>query len=162
MTELFLHDAVYRCMKSLLKTTSILILLLFSISVSAQEKEIDQIKTKIAAFSEAYINANYDALANSYTTDARILPNGTRIIEGREAIKERWILPENTKILKHVVTPEEIKVIGEYAYDVGYYEGSTQTPNGEVSNWKGKYLIVWKKVDGDWLIHIDAWNRVNQ
>ena len=107
-------------MKILNKILVLTFLTSLSLSVSAQQKEIDAIKKKITSFSQAYVDADYDAMANAYTIDGRILPPGPDIISGREAIKQRWILPSNTIILKHVATPEEIKIIGDYAYDVGY------------------------------------------
>ena len=134
--------------------------IVLTIPSPAQDAEIQKIKANIKAFSQAYMNADYDNIANAYTVDGRILPPGPTIIEGREAIKARWIMPEGTRIVHHEVTPEEIRIIGDYAYDVGYYEGKTQRQDGEEVSWRGKYLIVWKKVENDWKIHIDAWNRV--
>jgi len=31
-----------------------------------------------------------------------------------------------------------------------------------LSSWKGKYVIVWKKVDSKWKMHLDIWNSVKQ
>jgi ketosteroid isomerase-like protein len=125
-----------------------------------QHKEKQKILDAIQNFSKAYINGDYNAIANSYTMDGKIFPNNTSIIEGREAIKKQWILPENTKILNHKIEPKEIKFIGDYAYDYGYYHGSTKNPNGSIANWKGKYVIVWKKEEGNWKIYLDIWNKV--
>lgn len=147
------------------------VLLLFAMSlihstISAQtytgdQEEIQKILNNIKNFSDYYMNADYDSLANAYTSDAKILPPGTDIIENRAAIKQQWILPEGVRILHHKITPSEIKIIGEYAYDVGYYEGKTLRANQTETSWKGKYIIIWKKEDGDWKIYLDAWNRVN-
>ena len=60
----------------------------------------------------------------------------------------------------HKITPKEIKVVGNEAYDYGYYEGTTLRANGSESNWKGKYVIIWKKVAGEWKIYLDIWNRI--
>ncbi len=124
-------------------------------------KELDIILENIAEFSLAYMNEDHDAVASYYTENGKIMPNGTKIIEGREAIATRWKLPEGAKIHYHQVTPIEINIIGNTATDYGYYQGSSQNPGQEVSNWKGKYVIIWKKVDGEWLIDVDIWNRVN-
>ncbi|MBT8306796.1 MAG: DUF4440 domain-containing protein [Maribacter sp.] len=114
----------------------------------------------IATFSKAYMDGDYDRLANSYTTDGKIFPNNTTIIEGREAIKKKWILPKDTKIVDHKIEPLEIKFIGNYAYDYGYYMGKTKNPNGSIVQWKGKYVIIWKKEANIWKIYLDIWNRV--
>lgn len=108
------------------------------------------------------MEADYDAMANSYTEDGKIFPSGTLIIEGKEAIRERWVLPEGSRILHHKATPSEIQVIGDVANDFGYYEGKTQRADGSTFTWKGKYVIVWKKVDSGWKMYLDIWNRVNE
>lgn len=107
------------------------------------------------------MNKQYDSLAMTYTEDAKIMPPGADIISGREAIKLRWILPDGVDVLMHKVTPTEIKILGDHAYDLGYYEGNTRRRDGSEVSWKGKYIIVWKKVQSDWQIYADAWNRID-
>ncbi|MCA6078839.1 YybH family protein [Fulvivirga sedimenti] len=143
-----------------------LVFIIAGYSIHAQEyygnaEEIDEILAAIHDFSDAYMEADYDRLAAHYTTDARILPPGTDIIQGRELIQKRWILPENVKIMFHKATPHELRITGDYAYDLGVYEGKTRRADGSVSSWKGKYIIIWQKVDGKWLIYADAWNRTD-
>lgn len=151
-------------MKNAIITLSILV---FGMTTQAQEKfsgseeDIGTILKNIEAFSQYYVGGDYENLANSYTIDGKIFPNNADIIEGRVAIKKRWILPEGVKTLRHQVTPKEITVIDdETAYDYGYYEGESQNVNGEKSTFKGKYVIVWKKVEGDWKIYLDIWNSL--
>ncbi|MFA0961262.1 DUF4440 domain-containing protein [Roseivirga sp. BDSF3-8] len=124
------------------------------------EEEIDAIIAASVAFSQHYMKGDFDKMAASYTLNGAILPPGADIIQGREAIEKRWTLPEGVSISHHRSTPTEITVSGDFAYDIGYYEGTTVKKDGTESSWKGKYLIVWKKVDGKWLIHMDAWNGV--
>ena len=126
------------------------------------QEEIDQILVNIDSFSSYYMQGNIAALTECYTADGKILPPNANIIEGHEAIERRWTLPEGVKILWHHVTPTEIVVVDETAYDVGYYEGKTQRPDGSEVAWRGKYVIVWKKVDGEWKIYLDIWNRVDE
>lgn len=129
--------------------------------LNGKKKDIEAILANIAQFSEYYMNGEYRKLAECYTTDGKIMPAGPEIIEGLDAIEERWTLPEDVKILRHEIHPEEIRVIGDHAYDYGYYEGETLRPNGDKVSWRGKYVIVWRKVDGDWKIYLDIWNRVD-
>ncbi|MBT8185640.1 MAG: DUF4440 domain-containing protein [Eudoraea sp.] len=123
-------------------------------------KEKERILATARAFSRAYMDGDYEHIANTYTKDGKIFPNNTPIIEGRAAIKKLWILPEGTKILDHQLQPEEINIIGNVAYDYGYYKGQSQAKSGEISAFKGKYVVIWKKIDGDWKMYLDIWNRV--
>ncbi len=114
-------------------------------------------------FSKALMAANYDAVVDAYTSDAKIFPGGRDILHGSEAIRNYWTPPADrkSKLIFHKVHPKEIKIIGKEAYDWGYYEGKTQMEDGSISSWKGKYIITWKEVEaGVWKIYLDIWNRV--
>ncbi len=130
------------------------------IKVGPSDHEKEKIILMARKFSESYINEDYETLVNIYTSDAKIFPNNTKIIEGTEAIKKRWQLAEGYKVLHHQIIPNEIKFIGDYAYDYGYYEGKTQNPNKSISEWKGKYVVLWKKIEEDWKMYLDIWNSV--
>ena len=148
-----------------IRIVSTVLLVAFAFMVQGQrligkKKDLDQIMINIASFSRYYMNAQYDSLVGSYTLDGKIFPNNAKIIEGHKALMKFWVLPENVKILHHKIMPEEIRVEGKYAYDYGYYEGKTLTTKNEQVTWKGKYVIVWKKVKGKWKIYLDSWNRV--
>lgn len=148
--------------------SSVLFLFVFGMTtlISAQtfhgpESEMAIIKKNIASFSQFYINGETDKLTNCYTTDGKIFPNGTDIIAGHAAIKKKWTLPQGVKILRHKITPEEIRIVDNYAYDYGYYAGATLRRNGSESSWQGKYVIVWKKIKEDWKIYLDIWNDIS-
>lgn len=125
------------------------------------EEEIDQILKNTKVFSQHVMNSDYDRIAQAYTTDGKIMPNGPEIITGHDKIKAYWTLPEGTSTIYHEVSPEEIKIIDDHAYDYGYYKGTTRKPDGTEVSWKGKYVIVWRKEGNDWKIYLDIWNRVN-
>ncbi|WP_411031187.1 YybH family protein [Spongiimicrobium sp. 3-5] len=121
-------------------------------------------KTKILAvlqkFSQDYMEANYNGMLQAYTADAKIFPTDVDVIEGHEAIKNRWMLGKGAKILHHKMTPVEINFLGAHAYDYGYYEGKTKKVDGSVVDWKGKYVVVWKKQGNTWKMYLDIWNRM--
>ena len=125
---------------------------------SGSRKSLDQILDNTRSFSETYMNGDHKKLATFYTEDGKIMPGGVKIIQGRSAIADRWELPENIKVLHHVVHPEKIEIRDDIAYDYGYYHGATQRGTDEKSEFHGKYVIIWKKVDGEWLIDVDIWN----
>ena len=127
---------------------------------NGNESDIEAIQNRIEQFSTFYIAKEYENLAQLYTIDGKIFPDKTGIIEGRDAIKKRWVLPQDRTVTSHIVTPVEIQVVGNTAYDYGYFEGQTTFSNGKSSRWNGKYVIVWKKVENEWKIYLDIWNRL--
>lgn len=135
----------------------------FAFNLSAQtyigkQKDIDKILKKVAAFSKYVVAGDAEAIAASYTADGKIFPNKKDILEGTAALQEYWKPREGWKTTYHKVTPQEIRIVKKTAYDYGYYEGESQSPDGTKSQWKGKYVIVWKKVKKDWKIYLDIWN----
>ena len=129
---------------------------------TGNQEDIAKILSNINKFSAFVMASDYESIGSAYTVDAKIFPNNLEIIHGREAIIEYWTLPKGVQIKYHKINPEEIKIIGNEAYDYGYYEGTTLRSNGTESNWKGKYVIIWRKTDQDWKIYLDIWNRINE
>ena len=130
----------------------------YSQTFNGNKKDINKILKNTKQFSEYVMTSNYDGIAASYTKDAKISPNNTKILEGKDIIAY-WTLPEDVSITFHKITQSEITVKGKTAYDYGYYEGKTKHKKG-TSSWKGKYVIIWKKVNGDWKMYLDIWNAV--
>lgn len=145
------------------------LLICFSLSINMSKaqtyvgpkEDIDAILRNIKNFSQYYIAGDLASLVDSYTSDAKIFPTGSEILAGREAIEKYWRPNPQSKKLHHLLTPIEIIVDGDRATDYGYYEGSTQYKDNPPSDFRGKYLIVWKKIDGVWKIDLDIWNKIN-
>ena len=125
----------------------------------SEDREVVSKLTQLSGqFSAAYMRGDIEKLVSFYTDDAVIFPGNSDLLRGKEAIKKYWTLPSGRTITHHKITAVEIKVIGEFAHDYGYYEISGR--NGEES-WGpnyGKYLIVWKRdKDRGWKMHLDMW-----
>lgn len=134
----------------------------YSQNLIGDHAEIEVILANIKTFSDDVMASDYQAIGNAYTKDAKIFPSSTDIIEGRDAIVKYWTPSNGSKISYHKITPEEIKINGDEAYDYGRYEGTTQSSNGTKNSWKGKYVIIWRKVNGQWKIYLDIWNRIGE
>ena len=150
-----------------LKLFSTILLIVIGFAAQGQrligkKKDLTQIMTNIESFSRYYMNAQLDSLVGCYTIDGKVLPNNAKILEGQEELAKFWVISEGVDILQHKIMPEEIRVKGKYAYDYGYYEGKSLIAGKETIYWKGKYVIVWKKVKGEWKIYLDCWNKVRE
>lgn len=126
------------------------------------KKEIDQILENAKNFSQYVRDSNYKMIGESYTEDAKIFPNNMKILEGKGPILSYWELPDGVRTVHHKLMPEEIKIMGNEAYDYGYYEGRTKRANGEESNWQGKYVVIWRKEEGNWKMYLDIWNGISK
>ncbi|WP_420604309.1 YybH family protein [Flagellimonas sp.] len=126
----------------------------------SDSKEKNKIIAASKKFSKAYMAQDFDTMADIYTYNAKLIPLGIPIVEGREAIKKRWEQGKDTKIISHSMDASEINIIDNYAYDYGYYSGTSQKGKEPITKWKGKYVVVWKKEEGSWKMYIDIWNRL--
>jgi len=105
--------------------------------------------------SEVVGKQDINGLNRVYTTNARILPPGTGMIEGREPIKAFWqgaIASLGLKSAK--LTTVDAEAIGDRVFEIGHAEllvggGETVTV---------KYVVQWKQEDGHWKWHVDIWN----
>jgi ketosteroid isomerase-like protein len=128
-------------------------------TLNGNKEDIQIILKNTADFSKYVMSSNYEMIAASYTKDAKIFPNNTKILEGEDIIKY-WTLPEGLSTPYHKITQSEITIVKDTAYDYGYYEGKTKNTKGEERTWGGKYVIVWKKINNDWKMYLDIWNGV--
>ncbi|MBW1294908.1 YybH family protein [Aquimarina litoralis] len=120
----------------------------------------EQILATAKSFSNLYLKQDYEGITQIYTKDAKIFPGNTAIISGYQAIKKRWTSSSGYTPLTHKIIPEEIVILGDTAHDYGYYEGTNKNDDGKIVSYKGKYVVVWKKINGNWKMYLDIWNRV--
>ena len=138
-----------------------LLTLITTLSIcSFGQSDKDQLLAQAKKFSAHLVAGRKAEVVAMYTSDAKIFPNNREILKGQE-LSEYWnpSNPSSWKTTQHKITPIELKVWGDEAYDYGYYEGSS-TNGQDTSNWKGKYVIIWRKVEGEWKIYLDIWNSI--
>jgi uncharacterized protein (TIGR02246 family) len=115
-------------------------------------------RSEIAAvnrrFEEAARKGDLDALASLYTPDAIALPPDSAMVKGREGIKKMWGSIAEQIGLKDVrLDTLDLELNGDTAYEVG--EALLTVASGKATV---KFVVVWKRVDGRWLLHRDIWN----
>lgn len=106
-------------------------------------------------FEESARNGDLDRLASLYTPDAIALPPDSHIVRGRDNIKTMWGTIAQQIGLKDVrLETLDLEVAGETAHEVG--EGTLTLANGGTA--VVNFIVVWKKLDGQWRLHRDIWN----
>ena len=123
------------------------------------KKDVDDILKNIEKFSNYFVQGDFKMLVKSYTKDSKIFPPDAEIIEDKASYAKWFMVPNGYKINYHKVMPLEIIIKEKTAYDHGYYEFEYSEPEGGIVKSKGKYIIIWKKVDNTWKIYLDIWNK---
>ena len=106
-------------------------------------------------FVDAFNRGDAIGVAALYAVDAKILPPGSDVIAGRDAIEAFWTAGLTSGPATLFLEELEMDYNGDLAYKVGRYR---LTSGGNVLE-AGKYTEVWKKqADGSWKIAVDIWN----
>jgi ketosteroid isomerase-like protein len=107
-----------------------------------------------AAWMEAFTTKDLDAMTAFYSEDAVLLPPNAPAIFGRDAIGAT-IQEMFAEGLAIELEDLEIEVVGNLGYKAGRYR--TRGEDGSLVD-RGKYIEIWSKVNGIWVIHRDIWN----
>jgi len=115
-------------------------------------------RTEIEAFNRAFEDAerkrDTGRLATLYTADAFVMPPDAPLVKGRESIKQLWGSAIDQLDVKEVrLNTVDLETAGDTAHEVG--EAVLTLPSGSATF---KYVVVWKKVEGQWRLHRDIWN----
>jgi len=105
--------------------------------------------------SEVFKKNNIDALDQVYTADARILPPGAPMIQGREPIKAFW----KQAIESMGATSAKLQTVhAEQAGSDVVEIGSADLTIAGAGTVTVKYIVYWKQENGTWKWHFDIWN----
>jgi len=107
-----------------------------------------------AAFQTAFENSDSVGLGNLYTSDAKLMIPGGNSVVGRAAITSFAAQFLKMK-LKRVAKTVDVWGNGDLLAEEGavslYDQKGTELD-------QAKYLVVWKKEDGQWKLFLDMWN----
>ena len=99
------------------------------------------------------------AIAALYAEDGAVMPPSAPIGKGRTAIQQTWASMMQTPGFDLTFVPDQIIVSssGDMALDRGTYKLAV-APNGKPQTDTGKYVVVWRKIDGEWKAAADIFN----
>ena len=121
-------------------------------NINAMKKTIEE---KNDAFAKAFVTGDSATVVNSYTKDGKIFPPNSDAVIGRSSIAGMisQYLKFGIKKFHDETTAlygNEDNLIEEGNYFMGDDKGNTID--------KGKYIDIWRKVDGDWKIYSNMFN----
>lgn len=106
-------------------------------------------------FEEAFGRQDAAAMAALYTASGQLLPVGSGVIEGKEAIERFWQGVFDTGLTRADLETVEVFAgpDGDTATEVGRYRLAAGGQEADV----GKYVVVWVRTPEGWKLHRDIW-----
>jgi ketosteroid isomerase-like protein len=99
------------------------------------------------------------AAEDVYTRNARVLPPGSPIIQGRDNIIAFWETAARQLGIESVqLHTMSIELAGDHAHEIG--QGTLLLVSGKSE--MVSYVVIWKQEDGKWCWDIDIWNITAQ
>ena len=127
-------------------------------TVAEEEYDMATAKSEIVAANRnfaTYFNAGDSAaVANLYTEDAKFMMNGAPAIVGRDNIQS--VL---SGIMQSGITRVDLTTVDVWGTeDLVTEEGQLSLYAGDTKADQGKYMVLWKRVDGEWKLFRDIFN----
>ena len=137
---------------------TIAILALAAASACAPRVDLAAEEAAVRARSEALsaleAERNVDQAITFWTDDAFAQPSGGPAMVGKEALLplyRQFFGDSNFKAFSSTSTSIVVAASGDLAYHFGVNRMTIATPGGEIVD-VGKYLAVWRKVSGEWMV----------
>jgi ketosteroid isomerase-like protein len=101
-----------------------------------------------------------DAVVGRYAEDAHLLAPNMPRVDGREAIRKGWVTMLSAPGAQLALTSGQkiVSQAGDLVVDLGTYDYRGLDPKQKPVQEVGKYVTVYKQVDGQWKMVVDAWN----
>ncbi|PWT95689.1 MAG: hypothetical protein C5B52_17385 [Bacteroidetes bacterium] len=120
--------------------------------LTAMKKIIEE---KNTAFAKAFVSGDSASMVNHYTVDGKIFPPNSEAVIGHAAIGPliSEYLKFGIKEFRDETTAlygNEDNLIEEGNFFMGDGKGKTID--------KGKYIGIWKKIDGEWKVYSNMFN----
>jgi ketosteroid isomerase-like protein len=113
------------------------------------------------AWSQAYSTSEtpVDVLVDQFVEGGAVLAPGGPIAQGKEAVRAAFTQLETIPgfDLTFAASSAHVGGGGDLGYTIGTYE-MTLAPEGQPIHISGKYMTVWQKQDGVWMVAADMFN----
>ena len=120
-------------------------------SPTKTERALDRLA---AAFAEAFNAKDAAKIASFYADDAIVMAPDQPMVRGRSDIEAYYARGFRSAISGFRLAPMESAIIGDRAFEVGT---STLTERQGASD--GKYVVLYRRVRGEWKIAYDIFNN---
>jgi len=152
-----------------LRNHSILLIVILSFCISCKQSDRTLTKAEMKTIVEkqnellgvCFKEGNVDKLAALYTDSAKLSPNGSNFVIGRDHIKAFWAEDfKSSKVLEMNTTVLTIDGNADVIYETGKASSKFLYNDSITINATVKYINVWRKQsNGGYKLDIDFWNK---
>jgi uncharacterized protein (TIGR02246 family) len=136
------------------KLMTLVFVLLMAGCMQAPQTDLEGLKAMREVWQAAFDARDAAALAAIYAEDGALMPPNSDTIIGRAVIEAFWADFQASGIGAEI-QDTEVYAHGDVGYKVGTY---TVSDTGGATIDEGKYIEVWRHVNGKWQMHRDIWN----
>jgi uncharacterized protein (TIGR02246 family) len=124
--------------------------------------DVETIKKLSHEYGATVTAGDVDGFLDLFTDEAILMPPNTAMIIGKEKIRplvQAAFGADKETGLEEITTPSEIKIFGDWAFDLGI---TTFKSRGKAIEDTNKYIRVWQKLaNGSWKLARVIWNSNN-
>lgn len=106
-------------------------------------------------FMETFNNGDYEGMADLYTEVGQILPPNGKVIIGKSGIADFWKGAMDMGIKSIEMYTDEVDQQGDTVIEVS--QATLLSDEKHVID-EIKYIVIWKKQNGNWKLHRDMFN----
>jgi ketosteroid isomerase-like protein len=141
-------------MKSLVLAIPLLLL-----AATAHARDVkSEIEGANQKFGAAYDKGDATAIARLYTPQATVFPPGSDMVTGRDGIQKFWAGTIQSGMKFTALMTLSVEQYGNAAREIGRFTAETPNAQKQTTKLVGKYVVVWKRSNGNWMLDSDIWN----
>lgn len=132
-------------------------LLLPAITAQARDVKSD-IDAANQKFGAAYAKGDAAAIAKLYTPNAKVFPPGGDMVVGRDGVQKVWAGAIESGMKITSLKTMSVEQYGSAAIELGRFTAEAPDAQKQITKLDGKYVVVWKRLNGAWMLDSDIWN----
>jgi uncharacterized protein (TIGR02246 family) len=132
-------------------------LLLFATAAQAADLK-PRIEAANQKFGAVYDKGDAAALAQLYTPHATVFPPGSDMVVGRDGIQKFWAAAMQSGLKFTSLKTVSVEQYGNAAREIGRFTAEAPNAQKQMTKLEGKYVVIWKRLNGAWMLDSDIWN----
>lgn len=145
-------------MKNVIFTLVVVLGLIKPLMAQKSDKLLGIVEKLGNNMASAVMSEDLDAVMSFYNDESKYLPDNAKLLEGKDEIREFWKLSFAYDILEFEMNPNSAEGNVNLIYETGIGR-SKFSANGSEMEFQFKYVNVWKKINGRYILIIDTYNR---